>query len=179
MNWLTPKAQARPAGEKGWGSFAVEKIKAGETVAGFGGWCITREMLNELPEERQHRSIQVDENLYLVSRDDREAGDCFNHSCDPNCGLVGSTILVAMRDIEIGDELCFDYATCDDSDYDEFICGCGTKECRGKVTGLDWKRPELRIKYHGWFSAYLARKILAEENEALAKLAAEEKVSLA
>jgi len=162
MNWLTPKAQARPAGDKGWGSFAVEKISAGETVAGFGGWCVTREMLDSLPEERQHRSIQVDENLYLVSRDEREAGDCLNHSCDPNCGLMGSTILVAMRDIEIGDELCFDYATCDDSDYDEFECECGTKICRGTVTGLDWKLANLREKYDGYFSAYLAKRIAAE-----------------
>ena len=35
-NWLTPKAQARPAGDKGWGSFAVESINAGETVAAIG-----------------------------------------------------------------------------------------------------------------------------------------------
>ncbi len=164
MNWLTPKAQARPAGEKGWGSFAVEKISAGETVAGFGGWCVTREMLDGLPAERQHRALQVDENLYLVSRDEREAGDCLNHSCDPNCGLMGSTILVAMRDIEIGDELSFDYATCDDSDYDEFTCSCGTILCRGTVTGLDWKLADLRKKYDGWFSAYLAKKIKLELN---------------
>lgn len=159
MNWLTPKAQARPAGDKGWGSFAVERISAGETVAGFGGWCVTREMLDQLSEDRQHRSIQVDENLYLVSREEREPGDCLNHSCDPNCGLMGSTILVAMRDIEIGDELAFDYAMCDDTDYDEFQCECGSALCRGTVTGLDWKLPELQAKYDGWFSAYLAKKI--------------------
>ena len=44
-NWLTPKAQARPAGEKGWGSFAVEPISAGETVAAFGGWVVDRATL--------------------------------------------------------------------------------------------------------------------------------------
>lgn len=162
MNWLTPKAQARPAGDKGWGSFAIERIEAGETVAGFGGWCVSRETLNSLAEERQHRSIQVDEDLYLVSRDEREPGDCLNHSCDPNCGLMGSTILVAMRDIKVGEELGFDYATCDDSDYDEFQCGCGSNICRGTVTGLDWKRADLREKYDGWFSSYLAKRIKKE-----------------
>ena len=44
-NWLTPKAQARPAGDKGWGSFAVEQINAGETVAAFGGWVVDRATL--------------------------------------------------------------------------------------------------------------------------------------
>lgn len=32
-NWLSPKAEARPAGERGLGSFAVEPITAGETGA--------------------------------------------------------------------------------------------------------------------------------------------------
>ena len=32
-NWLTPKAEARPAGDKGWGSYATEPIAIGETVA--------------------------------------------------------------------------------------------------------------------------------------------------
>jgi hypothetical protein len=77
---------------------------------------------------------------------------------------MGSTLLVAMRDIEIGDELSFDYATCDDSDYDEFTCSCGSTLCRGTVTGLDWKLADLRKKYDGWFSAYLAKKIKLELN---------------
>ena len=49
-----------------------------------------------------------------------------NHSCDPNCGIVGAVLLVAMRDIEPGDEICFDYAMTDTDDYDEFECTCGT-----------------------------------------------------
>ena len=159
MNWLTPKAQARPSGEKGWGSFAIESIKAGETVAGFGGWCVTREVLDTLVVERQHRAIQVDEDLYLVSDVAREPGDALNHSCEPTCGLMGGTILLARRDIEIGEELTFDYATCDDSDYDEFNCRCGEDKCRTVVTGRDWAKPELQEKYAGWFSPYLARRI--------------------
>ena len=106
--WLNPKAQARPAGAKGWGSFAQEPIANGETVAGFGGWMVTRETLSTFTEDRQHRSIQVDEDLYLVPDDTPEAGDMLNHSCEPNCGLIGGTLLVAMRDIAVGEELCFD-----------------------------------------------------------------------
>lgn len=162
MNWLTPKAQARPAGNKGWGSFAIEPIRAGETVGGFGGWCIPREILATMPLERQHRAIQVDDDLYLVSQDEREPGDCFNHSCAPSCSLMGATILKARRDIAVGEELTFDYATCDDTDYDEFQCGCGTSECRGTVTGKDWQLTELHKKYDGEFSPYLARRIAAE-----------------
>lgn len=162
-NWATPKAEARPTSGKGMGNFVTEPIKRGETVAGFGGWSVTREVLNTLSEDRRHRSIQIDEDLYLVSDEQPEAGDFFNHSCEPNCVLLGSQVLLAWRDIEVGEELTFDYATCDDSDYDEFNCGCGTESCRVTVTGQDWKRPELQEKYDGYFSSYLARRIAKEK----------------
>ena len=158
-NWLTPKALAPPAGDKGWGSFVTERISAGETIAGFGGWMVPRDFLSTLSADRQARSIQVDEDLYLVSSDVREPGDMLNHSCDPNCGLSGSQLLIAMRDIEVGEELTFDYAMCDASDYDEFTCLCGSAACRGIVTGADWRDPIVQAKYMGYFSPYLMKRI--------------------
>lgn len=160
-NWLTPKAQARPAGGKGWGSFVVEPIAAGETVVAFGGWMVTGDVLSTLPPERQHRSLQVDDDLYLVSAPEQEAGDCVNHSCDPNCGVLGTSLLVALRDIAVGEELTFDYAMCDTSQYDEFTCLCGAATCRGVVTGDDWRDPVLQARYAGHFSPYLDRRIAA------------------
>ena len=160
-NWLNPKAVARPIGEKGWGSFSREPIAAGETVAAFGGWVVSGAVLQTLADDRQHRSIQVDTDLYLVSAETPEPGDMLNHSCEPNCGLLGQMLLVAMRDIAPGEELCFDYATCDASDYDEFCCKCGTPSCREVVTGSDWRDPTLQDRYAGWFSPYLLRRIAA------------------
>lgn len=160
-NWLTPKAEARPIGEKGWGSFAIEPVAAGETVAAFGGWVVTGATLTGLSADRQSRSIQVDSDLYLVSDETPEPGDMLNHSCEPNCGLLGQIQLVAMRDIAAGEELSFDYAMCDASDYDEFRCLCRTPSCRTVVTGSDWRDPELQSRYAGWFSPYLARRIAA------------------
>lgn len=160
-NWLSPKAQARPAGEKGWGSYAVEPIEAGETVAAFGGCIVPIAVLHTFSDDRQSRSIQVDADLYLVSGDTPDPGDMLNHSCEPNCGLLGQMLVVAMRDIVPGEELSFDYAMCDASDYDEFRCLCGESTCRGIVTGSDWRDPVLQAKYAGWFSPYLARRIAA------------------
>ena len=160
-NWLTPKAEARPAGDKGWGSYVTSPIAAGETVAVFGGWVIDGTQLATMSLDRQHRSIQIDADLYLVSSDTPEPGDMLNHSCEPNCGLQGSQILVAMRDIAPGEELSFDYAMCDASDYDEFTCLCGAPTCREIVTGADWRSPVLQERYAGWFSPYLVRRIAA------------------
>ena len=58
-----------------------------------------------------------------------------------------------------GEELCFDYAMTDSDDYDTFKCGCGSARCRGEITGDDWKQPELRDRYAGWYSTYLARRL--------------------
>lgn len=170
LNWLTPLADVQPAGGKGWGSYATSRIPAGTTVAGFGGYVVPREVLDALPHDRASRSIQVDEDLYLLSAAEPEPGDMFNHSCEPTCGLMGATILVALRDIEPGEELTFDYATCDGSDYDEFSCLCGQPTCRGTITGADWRLPELHAKYHGWFSPYLAKRIarLGDQEQDLA-----------
>jgi hypothetical protein len=161
MNWLTPKAEIRAVGDTGHGTVATQPIAAGETVAAFGGHVVERDALDDLPPERQGRSLQIDEGLYLVSATTADRGDRFNHACSPTCGLRGATVLVAMRDIEPGEELTFDYATCDGSAYDEFACACGSVSCRGKVTGNDWMRPELQLRYRGWFSPYLARRIAA------------------
>ncbi len=62
-----------------------------------------------------------------------------NHSCDPNVAIQGQIVLVAMRDIALGEELTIDWATTDDLDY-EIECNCGSSGCRGSVTGKDWKK---------------------------------------
>ena len=90
----------------------------------------------------------------------RSDADYVNHSCDPNCGIVGSVLLVTMRDVEAGEELCFDYAMTDSDDYDEFdVLVRHRDRCRGVVTGADWKEPELRDRYAGWYSTYLERRL--------------------
>lgn len=160
--YLTPKARpaaAASASNRGYGSFASEPIAAGEIVAAFGGRCVTRHEFDLLPTSQQIRSVQIDENLYMAGAPEPEPADFINHSCDPNCGLSGNVVLVALRDIAIGEELAYDYATTDGSDYDEFECECGTPACRGKVSGHDWMLPELQLRYRGSFSPYLAKRI--------------------
>jgi SET domain-containing protein len=163
LNWLSPLCQANPSGEKGWGSFAQTPIPAGTPVAAFGGHAVPGEVFRSVPEERQGRSIQIDDDLFMLSAEQPEPGDMVNHSCEPNCGLRGGVVVVAMRDIAVGEEITFDYAMCDGTDYDEFECACGAPTCRGLVTGNDWRDPVLQAKYAGWFSPYLAARISAVE----------------
>ena len=47
-SYLIDRAEAREAGPKGWGVFAVASIPAGTTVAGFGGSICDRAELDTL-----------------------------------------------------------------------------------------------------------------------------------
>jgi hypothetical protein len=159
QSWLAPQAELRSAGPKGLGIFATRTLPAGTTVAGFGGHVVERAEFDSLDEELRTHSLQIDDRLYLVSLPPFAPADYVNHSCEPNCGIEGSCLLIAMRDIEAGEELCFDYAMSDTNDYDEFVCECGTPGCRRLITGADWKLPELQERYAGFFSSYVTRRI--------------------
>ena len=124
----------------------------------WGGVIHTGTQFELLPAELQGRSLQVEENLYLVPFEIENA-DYVNHSCNPNAGLTGHSGLVALRDIEPGDQICFDYAMSDGSPYDEFDCECGESNCRVHVTGNDWQIDTLWERYAGHFSPYLQRRI--------------------
>jgi len=161
-SWLTPKAEVRHVGAHGHGSFAVAPIRAGEVVAAFGGHVITGSQLGDFDEGRVSRSIQIADDLYLLGPEQVEDGDLINHSCDPSCGMMGDSVLVARHDLAVGDELTFDYGTCDASPYDEFDCACGAARCRGRVTGDDWRDRDFQMRHSGWFSPYIARRIAAQ-----------------
>lgn len=158
-NFLTPLAEMRPAAGAGYGSYAIAPIPAGTIVAAFGGTLMDRATFDLQNPDRRSRSIQIDDDVFLLGPVEREPGDAVNHSCDPNCGMGGAAQVVAMRDIAVGEAITFDYAMADGSDYDEFDCACGSATCRGRVSGNDWRREELQDRYAGYFAPYLTRRI--------------------
>lgn len=164
-SYLSSKLEGRLKADKSGNSiFALEPIKKGETIAIFGGVVYEWETFIHLPERERMLCLQVEDRHFLVPRPIGE-GDYVNHSCNPNAGLSGQIGLVAMRDIQIGEEVCFDYAMCDTMPYDEFECLCGAHTCRHKVGGNDWQRAELQKRYAGYFSPHVQRRIDAQKAE--------------
>ena len=159
MCFLTPKASPVRTDTLGQRSIAIEFIAAGETVAAFGGRCVTREELVLPNTNPQPRALQIDEDIYMVGTTEPLQDGFINHRCDPNCGMRGAVLVVALRDIEPGEELSYDLAMCDGDTDNEFACDCGAATCRGLVTGHDWMRPDLQLQYRGYFSPFLARRI--------------------
>jgi len=159
FNWLNPKAQIKKISDKGAGSFAQEIISQGEVVASFGGFVVQTKDLKDFSQDRVSRSIQASKTTYILSGLEPEPGDMLNHSCNPNCGATGISTIVAIKQIEVGEEITFDYAMTDASSYDEFVCFCGQANCRKKITGNDWQIEDIQEKYKGFFSSYVEKLI--------------------
>lgn len=158
-SYLNPKCEARENIRGGCSVFAKKNISKGELISLWGGTILQKKDVDPTMPRFTQRVIQIDEDLYLLTAEEKEPTDCFNHSCEPNLGFSGQIGLVAMREIEAGEECCFDYAMSDGEAYDEFECLCGSANCRKKITGDDWKLPTLWVKYKNYFSPYLARRI--------------------
>jgi uncharacterized protein len=158
FSWLTSRCETRAISPTQKGVIAVAPIARHEILSVWGGEIMTRAELEHLPPRYRRFATQVEEDFYLAGVSDDPA-DYFNHSCDPNAGMQGQIVLVAMREIEPGEQVCFDYAMTDGSDYDEFECGCGAPTCRHRVSGADWRIPELWDRYAGYFMPYLQKRI--------------------
>src|SRR5215472_1911713 len=161
LSYLSPKVAVQPSAIQGRGLFAIAPISAGELVCVKGGYIYRGETLRAMGPWYQAAEIPIGDDLFIgpVTEDEREGSMIFsNHSCDPNIGVQGQIVFVAMRNIERGEELTHDWATTDDDDS-RMQCHCGAAGCRGLVTGKDWQKQELQEKYRGYFSWYLQRKI--------------------
>jgi SET domain-containing protein len=158
-SWLSPKLEIREEETiEGRGMFARQPLKKGEIVTIWGGDVVPTAEFKKLPEYQKRQSAQVEDGFYLVSSKPGP-GDFINHCCDANAGLNGQIVIVAMRDIAVGEEVCIDYSMCDSTPDEDFECACGAANCRHTVTSEDWKLPDLRQRYAGYFSPYLQRKI--------------------
>src|SRR5262249_7339193 len=147
----------RSSSIQGRGLFAVEKIDAGEIVCVKGGHVFHRKQLAELNAQLGPAEIQIADDLFIgpLSPEQREGSMIFsNHSCEPNIGVTGQIVFVAIRDIAPGEELTHDWATTDDDTY-EMECHCNSPKCRKTITGQDWRKKELQDRYRGYMSSYL------------------------
>jgi uncharacterized protein len=164
-SWISPKARkGTPSAIAGRGLVAVEDIAAGSVVAVKGGHIVTTDEVRAQDERLQNSEVQIAEGLHLMALADEEYEPVMlfiNHSCAPNVGFRGGTVLVAMVDVPAGAELTTDYALFDGTVWPSpLVCACGAPDCRGVVTGDDWRRPELQERYRGWFSPYLADRMV-------------------
>jgi hypothetical protein len=164
-SWFSPKTEKRTSPINGRGLFADHAISAGEVVAVKGGAIMDSAALALVRDQVSPAEIQIEDDLYIAPRNAAEVEAnilCLNHSCRPNVGVRGQITFVAMHDIRAGSELTIDYAMIDGDPAERMDCSCGAPECRKVITGSDWRLPELRRRYAGYFSRYIQERFVAD-----------------
>lgn len=114
FGWLSPKCRVAPSASCGLGVFAVEAIARGEIVCAAGGYILTTEDEAWFSGGMADKPVEIEDDFYIGPRTDGDIDLCphvrINHSCDPNVGIKGQILYVAMRPISQGEEVCIDYA---------------------------------------------------------------------
>ena len=110
----------------------------------------------------------IDDDIFDFPRNYKEqilTEDCmfFNHSCAPNCGFqsLDSALVVAIRDIEAGEELTYDYQFMDTeaSHYTGIECKCGSFKCCGVLKFDRYRNVDWQNAYYKYSGAYVQKKI--------------------
>lgn len=170
FSYINPKLRLGQSHIEGRGYFASEQIKKNEKLIVQSGQCVhVSDIDRSEMEPYWYYGFQIESDVYLYPLNfsgEAHVDGIFkiNHSCEPNAGFVGQITLVAMRDIEVGEEITYDYAMTDvetslEAQWSPETCACGSKNCRLQITGDDWKIPELQEKYAGFFSTHVTKAI--------------------
>jgi SET domain-containing protein len=138
--------QVRRSGVHGKGVYALQPLTKGQTIIEYVGQRITWAQA-----QRRHPSNPDDPNhTFFFHIDDQNVIDAgvggnaarwINHACNPNCEadeVDGRIFIKALRKIEPGEELFYDYGLTIDERYTrklkaEYACRCGARKCRGTM----------------------------------------------
>lgn len=140
----------------GLGLFALRDFKAGELLFTFEGPLVGLEQAVAMG-EREANVLQVAPQHYI---DLQPPGIFANHSCEPNAGIRNDVEAIALREIRVGQEICFDYSTTMSERRWTMQCLCGTASCRGLVTDFHELPETLRERY---LSLGIVQRFIVEE----------------
>jgi len=104
--------------------FASQSIRSGEIVCIKGGHILRRSEIYSSGSINSY--LPLDDEFYLgaINEDEEPLVKLvINHSCSPNCGMRGEITIVAMRDIQVDEELTIDYAEVPEAETAKSLLG--------------------------------------------------------
>jgi hypothetical protein len=117
----------------GFSLIATRGFAPGEHVLDLTG-------ITKTTKDRYSIQISQDEHLHPFDELQDNPADCqtpwiyTNHSCNPNV-VIRDRAYIALRNIQPGDDITFDYETTEVDMAEPFTCGCQSETCRGIIRG--------------------------------------------
>jgi hypothetical protein len=128
-SYLSPKTRVGPSPIEGRGLFARRRIRKGEIVAIKGGHVYDARELARVRRRVAASYIQIADGFFIGARTAAEVRRnkiFINHSCEPNLGIRGQIVYVALRDVAAGEELTYDWAM-EENQPARTQCRCGAR----------------------------------------------------
>lgn len=130
-----------PKREGQQGLLAARAFRAGEVIFVADG---------EVLSSPSRTSVQIGPGAHIDVPAGAGPDDCpwryLEHACQPTAAFRGRS-LVALRDLEPGDELTFDYETTEWELASPFVCDCGSMGCTGReIRGFRHLSSEERMR---------------------------------
>jgi len=135
---LAPGLSIRKSPIEGKGCFAVAHLKGRRKIAEYTGEKITNVEANRRASRRKLRICAIDSRWSLDGSRCGNGTHYINHSCEPNAYmkiLYGHILFIALRDIELDEEITIDYESTLHSNKKR--CICGAPSCRGTINRIE------------------------------------------
>ena len=126
----------------GYGIYATKNILQGEVI--FKGEekaqrIVTKQYVDANWNEKQQEDFAryaypISKNVFILWDEDASEWAPQNHSCNANTVYKGLNV-IATRNIQQNEELTLDYTLLLNDTAHSFECSCGSKNCRGRITG--------------------------------------------
>ncbi|HET8793430.1 MAG TPA: SET domain-containing protein, partial [Nitrososphaeraceae archaeon] len=148
---------------KGKGLFLKNPVRANECVINLTGKLSLKPHVNA-----SLNSIQIDDDTY-IDVDEQQDWQYINHSCSPNMKLDLDIMgFVAIRDIDLGEEITFHYCTTEFdllSKNEDFCCRCGSTSCLEIIKGFSHLTQNQKQDLKPILISYLQRKLKLGSNK--------------
>ena len=123
---------------------------------------LTLEEVLELPLEIRMPAYRYKDGFIIET----DGSDLMNHSCSPNTWWNDDDTLIALKDIEAGTEITYDYVTSQAGiNYrSSWICRCQSPDCRRVLKEEDLLLPEIQQSYGEHLPSW-AKTYIKEQNK--------------
>jgi hypothetical protein len=141
----TVRIEVSESGVHGRGVYAAQFIPKGTRIIEYTGERVSWEAAPDNPDDPHTFNFGLENGDVINPEVGGNDARWINHSCDPNCETVEEddrVFIYAMRDIQLGEELLYDYHMELDEPITEaskrkFACHCGASNCRGTMIELE------------------------------------------